>query len=233
MKKIEFGKVDKLSYRSNESFKTLRTNIQFSGEDIHTIAFTSSTPNEGKSSVTFNLSRSFAENEKKVLLIDADLRKSVLAGRYKLGAVDAGLTNYLSGQSSLEDVLLETDIPNMHMILSGPYAPNPAELLGTEKFTRIVSGFRSQYDYVLIDCPPLGSVIDAAIVAKETDGVVLVIEDNAISYHFAQEVKSQLEKSSARILGAVLNKVPMEKCDLLEYLSQRAVISEVFCDGVR
>ena len=125
MKKMEFAKLDELSYRANEAFKTLRTNIQFSGDDIKVIAFTSCTPNEGKSNVTFNLARSFAENDKKVLLIDADLRKSVLVGRYKIGAVEAGLTNFLAGQAELDEALHETNVENMHLILSGPYAPNP------------------------------------------------------------------------------------------------------------
>ena len=142
MKKIEFAKLEDLSYRANEAFKTLRTNVQFSGDDIKVISFTSCTPNEGKSNVAFNLARAFADNGKKVLLIDADLRKSVLAGRYKIGAVDAGLTNFLSGQAELEDTLHETNIENMHIILSGPYAPNPAELLGTEKFRKTIEKFR-------------------------------------------------------------------------------------------
>lgn len=209
MKKIDFAKLDKLSYRSNEAFKTLRTNVQFSGDDVKVIAFTSSTPNEGKSNVAFNLARSFAENGKKVLLIDADMRKSVLIGRYKIGAVDVGLTNFLAGQAAIDDVLLDTNLENMHMILSGPYAPNPAELLGTERFKETIEKFREEYDYILIDCPPLGSVIDAAIAARQADGVIIVIEDNATSYRYAQKVKMQLEQGNCKILGAVLNKVPL------------------------
>lgn len=209
MKKIEFAKLDKLSYRSNEAFKTLRTNVQFSGDDVKVIAFTSSTPNEGKSNVTFNLAKSFAESGKKVLLLDADMRKSVFVGRYKIGAVDAGLTNFLAGQATLDDILLETNVENMHMILSGPYAPNPAELLGTERFKETIEKFREEYDYILVDCPPLGSVIDAAIAARQTDGVIIVVENNAISYRFAQKVKVQLEQGNCKILGAVLNKVPL------------------------
>ncbi len=211
MRKMEFARLDELSFRANEAFKALRTNVEFSGDDIKVIAFTSCTSNEGKSNVTFNLARSFAENGKRVLIVDADLRKSVLAGRYKVSAVKAGLTNFLSGQSSLEEALHETNVENMYIILSGPYAPNPAELLSTEKFRKAVGDFREEYDYVLIDCPPLGSVIDAAIVAGQADGAILIIEDNAISYRFVQKVKSQLEQSDCRILGAVLNKVPMEK----------------------
>ena len=208
---ITFEKRKDLDYRTNEAYKSLRTNIQFCGEDIRVLAFTSCTPNEGKSSVAFNLSHSFAQDGKRVVMIDADLRKSVLVGRYKVGAVDAGLSHYLSGQSELDEVLHTTDIENFDIIFSGPYAPNPAELLGSEKFNQMISQLKEKYDYVIVDCPPLGSVIDAAIIAQVADGSVLVIEKNAISYRFAQTVKAQLSKAECKILGVVLNKVPMGK----------------------
>lgn len=204
-------KREELDYRTNEAYKTLRTNIQFCGDDIKVMAFTSCTPNEGKSSVSFNLAVSFAEVGKKVILIDADLRKSVLIGRYRVGEVECGLTHYLSGQKELQEVLLHTDIENMDIVFSGMHVPNPAELLNHSRFTNLIRDLREEYDYVIIDTPPLGSVIDSAIVAKISDGAVLVIESNAISYRFAQNVKDQLEKSNCRILGAVINKVPLEK----------------------
>jgi len=204
-------KRNELDYRANEAYKTLRTNIQFCGDDIKVITFTSCTPNEGKSSVSFNLAISFAEVGKKVILIDADLRKSVLIGRYRVGEVEYGLTHYLSGQKELSDVVLHTDITNMDIIFSGSHCPNPAELLNHSRFNNMISKLREEYDYVIIDTPPLGSVIDSAIVAKISDGAVIVIEANAISYRFAQNVKEQLEKSNCKILGAVINKIPMEK----------------------
>lgn len=211
MEQLTFIKRDDLDYRANEAYKTLRTNIQFCGNDIKVLTFTSCTPNEGKSSVSFNLAVSFAESGKKVILIDADLRKSVLIGRYKVGEVDGGLAHYLSGQSSLQEVRYHTDINNMDIIFSGTHSPNPAELLNGNRFLAMVEELRETYDYVIIDTPPLGSVIDSAIVAKISDGAIIVVEANAISYRFAQNVKSQLEKSNCRILGAVINKVPMEK----------------------
>jgi capsular exopolysaccharide synthesis family protein len=211
MKKITFEKRAELDYRANEAYKTLRTNIQFCGSDIKVITFTSCTPNEGKSSVSFNLAVAFAQTGKKVILLDADLRKSVMAGRYKVGAVEYGLTHYLSGQNELDEVMLHTDIENMDVIFAGTFGPNPAELLEHQRFHDMVSKLRGMYDYVLIDTPPLGSVIDSAVVAKICDGAVLVIESNAISYRFAKDVKVQLEKSNCRILGAILNKVQLEK----------------------
>jgi capsular exopolysaccharide synthesis family protein len=209
MKKVTFEARENLDYRINEAYKSLRTNVQFCGSNIKVISFTSCTPNEGKSSVSFNLAVSFAESGKKVIMIDADMRKSVLAGRYKVGSVDSGLAHYLAGQKKLEEICMETDVEGMDIIFSGPYVPNPAELLESDNFHALVEHCRETYDYVLIDTPPLGSVIDSAIVAKEVDGAILVVEADAISYHFVQNVKSQLEKSNVKILGTVLNKVPV------------------------
>lgn len=211
MKNIQFEKREILDYRANEAYKSLRTNIQFCGDDIKVITITSCTPNEGKSSVSFHLCASFAESGKKVVLIDADLRKSVLIGRYKVGAIEGGLTHYLSGQMDLESVLCKTDIENMDIIFSGPCAPNPTELLEHERFHNLITKLRTEYDYVIIDTPPLGAVIDSAIVAKITDGAVIVIAHNTISFRFAQHVKNQLEKSESKILGVILNKVQMDK----------------------
>lgn len=209
MEKVIFTARRELDYRTNEAYKSLRTNVQFCGSDVSVISFTSCTPNEGKSSVSFNLAVSFAESGRKVILIDADMRKSVLAGRYQVGSVEAGLAHYLAGQKSLDEVCMETDIKGMDIIFSGPYVPNPAELLENSNFHTLVDYCREHYDYVLIDTPPLGSVIDSAIVARDVDGAVLVVEAGAISYHFVQNVKKQLEKSNVRLLGAVLNKMQM------------------------
>lgn len=208
---VTFDIRKKMDYRTSEAYKSLRTNIQFCGAEVKVISFTSCTPNEGKSSVSFNLAVSFAESGKKVILIDADMRKSVLAGRYKVGSIKGGLAHFLAGQKALGDVCMQTDIENMDIIFSGPFVPNPAELLESELFSKLISYCQKKYDYVLIDTPPLGSVIDSAIVAGTVDGAVIVIEADAISYHFVQQVKKQLERSNVKVLGAVLNKVPVEK----------------------
>lgn len=210
MAKIKFENRKELDYRTNEAYKALRTNIAFCGDNVKVIDFTSCTPNEGKSSVTFNLSVSLAEAGKKVLMIDADMRKSVLVGRYKVGSVEKGLAHYLTGQNTFDEVCMETDIEGMDIIFSGNYVPNPAELLGSENFEKLLKDCREKYDYIIVDTPPLGSVIDSAIAAKYADGAVIVIEADAINYHFVQDVKKQLEKSGVRILGTVLNKVPVK-----------------------
>lgn len=204
---INFEQLYPMDFRSNEAYKSLRTNIQFCGSDIRQICFTSCLPSEGKSSISFNIATSFAETGKKVIFVDADLRKSTIVGRYKPNQAVMGLTHYLSGQNSLEEVLYTTNIENLDIIFTGPVPPNPAELLGSNCFIELMKLLREEYDYIIIDTPPLGSVIDSAIVAEHCDGVVFVIEKNAISYKFAQRVKNQLDKTNCKILGAVLNKV--------------------------
>lgn len=206
MQQVNFEKIEKLSFRSNEAYKSLRTNIQFCGSDVKMICITSCLPNEGKSNVSFNLAISLAESGKKVVFIDADLRRSVTIGRYKPDQAVQGLTHYLSGQNSLEEIIYESNIENLDMIFTGPVPPNPAELLGSDNFIDLLNVCRKVYDYIIIDTPPIGSVIDSAIVAEHCDGIVLVIQANVISYKYAQKILKQLEKSRSKILGAVLNK---------------------------
>ena len=157
---------------------------------------------------------SIAEGGKKVILVDADLRKSVLKGRYKSNASRYGLSHYLSGQASISEICCKTNIPNFYVIFSGPVPPNPSELLGNDAFELLLEYLRKEYDYVIVDTPPLGSVIDGAVAAQHCDGTVIVIESGAISYKFAQKVKEQLEKVDCRILGVILNKVNMSVRDI-------------------
>lgn len=211
MLNINLDKITDLDFKTKEAYKTLRTNVQFCGNDVKIISLTSCVPNEGKSMVSFNLAISMAETGKKVLFIDADLRKSVLIGRYKINKAIKGLTQYLSGVEQLDDVRYSTNVKNMDLILSGPVPPNPAELLNNEKFTELLETAGKEYDYVIIDTPPIGQVIDPAIVAQQTDGVIFLISQANISYKYAQKQIEQMRKSGCRILGAVLNKVDPEE----------------------
>ena len=207
---VNLYKISYLDFKTKEAYKTLRTNVQFCGDDVKVISITSCVPNEGKSMVSFNLAVSIAETGKKVLFIDADLRKSVLIGRYKINKAIKGLTQYLSGVEELDSVKYTTNVENLDMILSGPVPPNPAELLNNEKFTALVEITKKEYDYVVIDTPPIGQVIDPAIVAQQTDGVIFLVSQANVSYKYAQKQIEQLKRSGCRILGAVLNKVDPE-----------------------
>ena len=195
-----------------EALRTLRTNIQFCNTDkvLKTICLTSCIPNEGKSMTAVNLAMSMASADKKVIHIDADMRKP---RQYKdiNTKFNSGLSNYLSGMAELDDVISDTNIDNLQLILCGPKPPNPAELLGTARFVELMEKLKERYDYVIIDTPPLGSMIDAAIIAAATDGTIMLIEYNTIDYNKALKVKEQLEKANARILGVVLNKIPKKE----------------------
>ena len=204
---ITINKKITLDFRLSEAFKTLRTNIDFCGDDVKVIAFTSCVPGEGKSSVSFNLAISMIEAGKRVLFIDADMRKSVLNGRYQMSKATGGLAYFLAGRKPLEECIFMTNIPRLFLIPTGAVPPNPAELLGVKRFRHALETLRDQFDYIIIDTPPLGSVIDAAIVAKESDGVVLVMQTRLIGRNFAERVIDQLRKAECNILGVVLNKV--------------------------
>lgn len=195
------------NYAASEAYKRLRTNLQLCGTDKKVILVTSTFPNEGKSTTTVNLAISLAEADKKVLFIDADLRKSVLAGRYHLHEIKEGLSHYLAGQEAMDRIIHPTSISGMDMILAGSNLPNPSEMLSKEAFTSLLTYAREQYDYVIIDAPPIASVIDAAVIAPSCDGIVFVIAAGQVSKRAALQVKQQLEKTGTPILGAILNKV--------------------------
>lgn len=199
-----------LGYEVQEAFKTLRTNIDFSGENIRVICITSALPGDGKSTVSYNLARAFAESGRRTLLIDADLRKSVMRKMvWKAGDPGQGLTYYLAGRRKYEETICATDLKTLDVVFGGQFPPNPSELLGTNKFANMIDRAKKEYSVVIIDTPPIGSVIDAAVVAKVCDGSVLVLKDGAISYRLAQRCKSQLEAAKAPILGCVLNDVDL------------------------
>lgn len=204
--KVNFEKLKKVDSRTSEAYKTLRTNISFCGEDVKVIGLTSAFPNEGKSTVSFQLANAFAQDQKRTLYIDADMRKSVTVSRYGVDAEAKGLTHFLSGQATLDECLCETNIESLDIIFTGPFVPNSSELLGNAHFIELIKIVREQYDYVVVDCPPLGSIIDAAVIAKSCDGFILVIESEKTSYRVLQGLKKQIEVSGCRLLGAVINK---------------------------
>ena len=210
MKRIEINNAEELNCGRREAMNSLKTNVQFAGVDIKTVAITSCNQGEGKSTIAFDLARSMAESGKMALLIDADMRKSQLVTRHKIdnnGNQIKGLTHYLSGQSTPDEILCSTNIPGMHMILLGPFSTNPTELLAGDKFSKLIKLMEKAFDCIIIDTPPLGAVIDTAIMAPSTDGVIIVLEANSTSIKAAQNASKQVEVTGARILGYVLNKV--------------------------
>ena len=206
MKKVTMNLPEVKDYRLTEGLNQLKTNLAFCGKDIKVITITSSVQNEGKSSVAFDLSKTMAEGGKKILMVDADLRKSVLAAKYHIQGIDKGLSHYLTGQAEIEDIIYETETEGFYLSVAGPLSPDPTSLLDSDQFQKFIDKVREDYDYVIIDAPPLGVVIDAAIIGKYCDGAVLVIEQGVIKRKVVQDVIKQLKRGKVRILGAVLNK---------------------------
>ncbi len=228
MKKIELLLEEQQNYFMREAFNTLRTNILFSGKDVKTIVITSCMAHEGKTTVSFETARNLAESGKKILLLDADLRKSVMVSRYTKVRGIAGLSQVLSGQVAIDDAICKTQIEGFDIVFAGPYPPNPTELVGSPVFKEVLDAKRDQYDYILVDAPPLGLVIDAAVMASVCDGALLVLNSGSIKYRFAQSVKQQLQKSGCKILGMVLNQVANKNLSGSSYYSQSSRYGSVY-----
>ncbi|MGT2932815.1 tyrosine-protein kinase [Streptococcus catagoni] len=193
--------------QAEEYYNSIRTNIQFSGRDYKAIVLTSVQPGEGKSTSSISLAISFAKAGFKTLLIDADIRNSVMSGTFKSNERFEGLSSYLSGNAELSTVISNTDIDHLMIIPAGQVPPNPTTLLQNNNFNFMIDTVKELFDYVIIDTPPIGLVIDSAIVAQKADATILVTEAGAIKKRFVQKAKEQMEQSGAQFLGVILNKV--------------------------
>ena len=189
-----------------EYYNSIRTNIQFSGRDLKVITLTSAQSGEGKSTTSVNLAISFARAGFRTLLIDADTRNSVMSGTFKSNERYQGLTSFLSGNAELSDVICDTSIDNLMILPAGQVPPNPTSLIQNDNFKSMIETVRGLYDYVIIDTPPLGLVIDAAILAHHSDASLLVVKAGADKRRTVTKLKEQLEQSGSVFLGVILNK---------------------------
>jgi len=202
----------------SEGYRMLRTNIEFStiNQKLQIIMVTSSKPSEGKSTTCANMAVAFAQANKKVLLIDADLRKP--SQHHIFGKSNRnGLTTALLNQLKLEDIIQFTNTDNLSIIQAGPTPPNPSELLSSEPMAELLKTARERYDVVIIDTPPIMSVTDAQIVATQSDGVVLVIDSGKVKKDIALKAKASLEHVKANLIGVVLNKINRNHSDIYSY----------------
>jgi len=202
----------------SEAYRTIRTNLQFASLDkpIKTIVITSCSPGEGKSTTVTNLAVTLAQEGKRVLIIDADLRKPV---QHKLWHVTNmnGLTNVLAENADYREAVRKTLAPNVDILVCGPKPPNPAELLGSNRMAELLHKASEDYDYVLIDAPPVMPVTDAAVLSHNADGIIMVIGYGLTTYEAAGMVKEQLEKANANILGVIINNVPIDSHGYYSY----------------
>ena len=184
-----------------EAYRGIRTSIEFSNLDkeLKVINVTSSTQNEGKSTVIANLAVSFANLDKKVLIMEGDLRNPSVHRMFNISNVE-GLTDILLGNKNFTECVHCTDVRNLHVLTCGPIPPNPSEMLD------FVESLRVYYDYVFIDAPPIGIVTDAGIISTYTDGCIFVVGAGEADIEMAKISKERLEKVGANILGVVLNK---------------------------
>lgn len=202
----------------SEAYRALRTNIQFSSidEELRIMMVTSAGPGEGKSTTLINLAVAYAQADKKVLVIDADLRKPTM--HHTLMVTNRlGLTNLLTNQISIDKVVLETFVPNLYAITSGPIPPNPSEILASKRMVSLLDELKEQFDIILIDTPPAIAVTDAQIIATRADGVILVVDSDKVKRDIALKAKQNLENVRARILGVVLNNVDRKNKDSYYY----------------
>jgi capsular exopolysaccharide synthesis family protein len=208
MREIKFKRVEDIDYTRSEAYKSVRANIRFRARDSKVICFTSATASEGKTTTVLNMARTFAAAGQKVLFVDADLRRSVVSERYDAEKITVGLTQYLRSDAKAEDIVCKTNIDNLFMIPTGKCPDNPTELLENDGFGKLMSEVKDDYDFVFIDTPPLGLVIDAALMSVHCDGAVIVIEWNKIRAKVAKRVVEQLEQSGCNIIGGVMTKMP-------------------------
>ena len=190
---------------SKESYRSLRTNVQYSSVDkkLKTIIITSSIPGEGKSTVAINLAISMSEMNQKVLLIDADLRKPTLHKKMKLSN-QVGLTDGIVCNLSWNEVIQKIN-NYLHVIPSGKIPPNPAEIIGSKAMDNLLDRLKEEYDYIIIDTPPVLSVTDPQLLAVKVDGTLLVVRERVAQNKLVLSAYQELLKVQANVIGKVLN----------------------------
>lgn len=212
MKQLKITKFAPLDYAGSEALNTLSTNLSFVGENVKKIMITSCHASEGKSYLSMNLMRTLAQRGIKVALVDADLRRSMINTDYGVRFEDGrndgkGLSHFLAGMVSMDEVIYQTDIPNAIMVPVSRDVPNPLALLSNSHFAELLDMLARMADYVIVDAPPVGVVIDAAEIAKACDGTLIAVNYNDVSRQELLDVKQQIEQTGCPILGTVLNQV--------------------------
>ncbi len=193
-----------------ESYRSLRTQLMFLGNDLKTILITSSRAGEGKTTTVTNLAITLAQAEKKVIMVDADMRRPVLYKVFHSGEENNGLAQYLVDGLSPEEIIYETEIDNLYMIPHGLVPPNPSEILGKEKMKDLINYLSEHYDYILIDSPPVIAVTDPIVVSRISDVVLLVVSATNSSRRALRLAMKQLSSSSAPVKGVVFNGIILE-----------------------
>ena len=199
--------LEKTQSNISEAYRTIRTGIEFSNLDkyLKIICITSSKKDEGKTTVLSNLGVSFAKIDKKVLLIDADLRNPSISKMFDTSNTQ-GLMDILLGKKNIQDCVKKTKQENLYILTGGTIPPNPAEVLSSKKMSEFIESIKDEYDYIFIDSPPVGVVSDASIISAYSDGVIFVVGANEVDSNLAKIAKERLDSVKANIVGVILNK---------------------------
>jgi len=211
-----------LAYAGEEAMNSICTNLTFAGRDLKKIILTSNEMSEGKSWMSMNIAVNIASRGRRVLLIDADLRRSFLVQRHRIELEGEGLgrAHFLTGQCELDDCTYSTNVAGLFILPAGRDVTNPVALIDTPYFTEVLDAVAAHFDLVLIDAPPVGMVIDAAEIASSCDGSVLVIEYNKTRLRDIAECKRQMERSGTKVLGCIINKVSMDTISAKKYYNR-------------
>jgi len=206
----------------SEQYRTIRTNIQFASADgeLRSFMVTSASPGEGKSTTAANLAIVFAQQGKRVLLVDSDLRKPTMHYTFRVTNT-VGLTNVLTRQASLVEAVQATDVEKLDLLSSGPIPPNPAELLSSKMMEQMLAEAYKQYDLVVFDSPPVLAVTDAQVLANQCQGTVLVVKSGVTELENALKAKELLQAAKAKLLGAVLNSKTMKSSSYYYYYGEK------------
>lgn len=217
MKTLEFTNLDELEYHVNEALNSLCTNLTFAS--ANSIVFTSRMPNEGKSFTTINVARVLAGMNYSVVLVDSDLRKSVLNANYgvKLDKGDMGLAHYLSQQCEVEDVIYATNVENMYFIPCGAVVKNSHRLLSNGRLEEMMVWLSKNFNFVLVDAAPCGLVADPLLVAQQCDGALVVVDEGGIRKKDLVAIRQQIEMAGCPVLGVVFNKKKIAKKQYGQY----------------
>ncbi len=209
MNTLSINRFSPLNYAGAEAVNMLCTNLSFSGENVKKIMLTSCHASEGKSFLSMNVMRTLAKLGKSVVLVDADLRRSSIVQKYGIqfdsGEQTLGLSHFLAGMADEADVIYETNIPGAYMVPVGRNVSNSLPLLNSQRFQRLLDDLADQFDYVIIDAPPIGMVIDAAQIAKFCDGTLLVIGYNSVRRQELIDARDQIVQTGCPILGTAMN----------------------------
>ncbi len=210
-----------LGFAAGEAVNMLCTNLSFSGEQVRKILFTSCRAEEGKSFLAMNILRTMAGLGRKAVLVDCDLRRSLIAQKYGLEFSEPdkslGLTHLLAGMAEEDEVVYETNIPGAWMVPVGQKVSNSLQLLNSERLNQLLEHLSARFDYVFLDAPPIGVVIDAAQIAKSCDGVLLVVGYNTVRRQELAEAQARLTQTGCPILGTVLNKISADEFKRKKY----------------